>query len=288
MVQCTSPFVTAADVDGTVAVLDREGADSAFTATASHGFLWQSASDGARAVNHDATCRPRRQDREPEVLETGAVYAMRAEGFRTAGHRFFGKIAFYEVPGLRSLEIDEPEDLEVARRLAPLVDAEKGLDSLPPRVDAVLLDFDGVLTDNKVATDQNGAESVVCDRSDGLGIERLLDAGVLVAVLSKEQNPVVAARCRKLGVECIQGVDDKGAALDRFLGERSLHAESVVFVGNDLNDVDCLAMAGCGAVVADAHPSALAVADLVLTRDGGDGAVREMADLILIRMDAAR
>lgn len=279
MVQCTSPFVVPSDIDGTIAALD--DADSAFTVTPSHGFLWRSGPGGAVAANHDATTRLRRQDREPEYLETGGVYAMRTPGFRDARHRFFGRIAFHEVPRLRALEIDEPGDLVLARALAPQIDAEQARDRLPARVAALVLDFDGVLTDNKVVTREDGTESVLCDRSDGFGIELLQRAGVRVVVLSKERNPVVAARCAKLGVEHVQGLDDKVPALQQFLAREAIEPSEVVFVGNDANDAGCLALAACGAIVADSHPSVRHVADLVLTRPGGHGAVREMADLIL-------
>jgi YrbI family 3-deoxy-D-manno-octulosonate 8-phosphate phosphatase len=287
MLQCTSPFVTAADVDGTVNALERHHADSAFTAVPSHAFLWHGDADGATGANHDASTRLRRQDRAPEYLETGAVYAMRTPGFRAAQHRFFGRITFHEVPRLRALEIDDPADLVVARALAGAIDAEEAAGRLPRRVAALVLDFDGVLTDNRVMTSQDGTESVVGNRSDGLGIEMLRNAGVQVAVLSKERNPVVEARCRKLGVECVQGLDDKQAALKQYLAEHALDPAEVVFVGNDANDAECLALVACGAIVADAHPSVRAVADLVLTRAGGDGAVREMADLILTRVEGS-
>ena len=116
MIQCTSPFTTAADIDGTIACLDDPGVDCAFTAARSHGFLWREGGGpcGAVAVNHDAAVRDRRQDRPPEYVETGAVYVMRTAGFRAARHRFFGRAAIYEVPASRSLEIDEPADLVLA------------------------------------------------------------------------------------------------------------------------------------------------------------------------------
>lgn len=119
MMQCTSPFTIAADVDGTIACLDDAGIDCAFTGSRSHRFLWREgdAALGAVAVNHDSRVRPRRQDRPPEFIETGAVYAMRTDGFRVARHRFFGCAAIYEVPTARALEIDEPTDLALAEAL---------------------------------------------------------------------------------------------------------------------------------------------------------------------------
>jgi N-acylneuraminate cytidylyltransferase len=211
---------------------------------------------------------------------------MRTAGFRAANHRFFGRIALHEVPAARTLEIDEPADLARADLLARTPPGDLAA-RLPERVEAVIFDFDGVLTDNKVITHQDGTESVVADRSDGLGIERLREAGFRLVVMSKEQNPVVAARCAKLQIECVQGIRDKGPAMQAWLDAAGIPAAHAIFVGNDVNDLDCLRLAGCGIVVADAHPDTLAAADAVLTRPGGRGAVRELADTLLARPGAA-
>ncbi|WP_349637092.1 acylneuraminate cytidylyltransferase family protein [Streptomyces sp. RerS4] len=127
-VQCTSPFLTAEEVDACVLAVVRDGADSSFTAAPFHGFLWSTTPDAgpghhAHGVNHDSASRPRRQDRTPEYLETGSVYAMRADGFRTHGHRFFGRVQLVPTAPERAIEIDEPGDLVRARALAPLLDA---------------------------------------------------------------------------------------------------------------------------------------------------------------------
>ncbi len=280
MLQCTSPFTTAADIDGTVRLVADGEADSAFTAAPTHGFLWRTDANGANSVNHDASNRPRRQDRAPEFVETGAVYAMETAGFLTHRHRFFGRIELFEVAPERALEIDAPHDLVVANALAalPLAAAEP---RLPTPVTGLALDFDGVLTDNRVMTFSDGTEAVVSDRADGLGIELLRATGLPMIVLSKERNPVVAARCLKLGLPFQQGIDDKVGAFRSWMTELALDPAGVVFVGNDVNDVECLDIAGYAVVVADAHDDARRAADLVLTRAGGRGAVRELVDLIL-------
>lgn len=282
MMQCTSPFTLPDDVDGTVSLV-RDGADCAFTAAPSHVFLWRVGPEGATAVNHDSARRPRRQDRPGEFVETGAVYAMRIAGFREARHRFFGRIALLEVPAARALEIDDPADLGLAEVISVGHDRDLSVECLPDPVVGLVLDFDGVVTDNRVVTLHDGSEAVISDRSDGFGVGMLREAGIPVMVLSKERNPVVAARCQKLGVECIQGIDDKEPVFRAWVAERAVSIANVVFVGNDVNDVDCLRAAGCGVAVADAHPDARAAADLVLSRPGGRGAVRELADIILTR-----
>jgi YrbI family 3-deoxy-D-manno-octulosonate 8-phosphate phosphatase len=283
--QCTAPLTTAEDIDGTIRALIDRGADSAFAAAPSHSFLWRRGPDGeAIAVNHDPRGRQRRQDREPELVEAGSVYVMRVEGFTRARHRFFGRTVLHEVSRTHLLEVDEPIDLEHAQVALMNRYAGMRLALLPARPAALVLDFDGVLTDNMVTTDQDGRESVRCSRGDGMGIERLRNAGVPVVVLSKEKNPVVSARCAKLGVPCVQGLEDKAAALASWLDEKGIDPADAVFLGNDVNDEACLAAVGCGVVVADAHPAVMRAARFVLTADGGRGAVRELTDLIEARL----
>lgn len=154
---------------------------------------------------------------------------------------------------------------------------------LPAHVSALAMDFDGVHTDNRVLVAQDGTESVWCDRSDGLGIELLRKSGVPLVVLSKERNPVVTARCEKLQIPCIQGVDDKITALREWAMHAQVEASELVFLGNDINDLECLRWAGCAVAVNDSHPEVLRSVHLVLEANGGQGAVRELCELILLR-----
>jgi N-acylneuraminate cytidylyltransferase len=134
--------------------------------------------------------------------------------------------------------------------------------------------------------DQDGTESVRVHRGDGWGLARLRERGVPVAVLSTEANPVVAARCRKLGIPCVQDMPDKAAGLSELLEQFGARAGHTAFVGNDVNDLPALRAVGLPVVVADAHPDARAAARLVLARRGGDGAVREFCDLLLTHWGA--
>jgi 3-deoxy-D-manno-octulosonate 8-phosphate phosphatase (KDO 8-P phosphatase) len=146
-------------------------------------------------------------------------------------------------------------------------------------VHLVVFDFDGVFTDNTVTVSQDGVESVSCCRSDGLGLRRLREIGVPALILSTEANPVVSTRARKIGLPCIQGCDDKLQALEEEVSRRGISLKEVAFVGNDINDAACLEHVGLAVVVRDAYPEVAALADIVLERDGGKGAVREFCDL---------
>ncbi|HEY0715193.1 MAG TPA: HAD hydrolase family protein [Polyangia bacterium] len=149
------------------------------------------------------------------------------------------------------------------------------------RVRLVAFDFDGVFTDNMVYVFEDGREAVRCFRSDGLGLSKLKREGVALVVISTETNPVVSARCRKLGLRCIQGCDDKRSALESIAAEGGYALDQIAYVGNDINDLSCLQVAGVPIVVADAHPDVSGAA-LYRTRiPGGQGAVREICDLIV-------
>ena len=281
-VQCTAPFIQAEDIDGVVNQLVRDNADSALAAAYFHGFLWEKGPGGdARGVDHAAGERKRRQDLARRYLEAGSVYAFRTEGFRAARTRFFGRIALYEIPRERCWEIDDESDLVVAEALARVLPPAVSPAVLPGRIGALILEFDGVLTDNRVMVTSDGREGVLCNRSDGLGLGELRDAGLPMLILSKERDPVVDVRARKLGIESITGADDKLAVLKKWLAERGIDAADVVYVGNDVNDLECIEHVGCGVAVADAQPRVRAAADLVLRCSGGAGAVREVSDMIL-------
>ncbi|MFF3751075.1 cytidylyltransferase domain-containing protein [Streptomyces sp. NPDC002018] len=287
LVQCTSPFITAEDLDGVVGAVTEDGADTALTVAPTHGFIWRQDSEGSDdggasggyGVNHDKSNRPRRQDRPQEYLETGAAYAMRADGFRAAGHRFFGRTALVRTDPSRVLEIDDPHDLARARALAPLLDP-----AVLPRhddIDAVVLDFDGTQTDDKVMVDSDGREMVAVHRGDGLGIAALRRSGLELLILSTEQNPVVAARARKLQVPVLHGIDRKDLALKQWCDEQGIAPERVLYVGNDVNDLPCFGLVGWPVAVASAHDAVRAAARAVTTTPGGEGAIREIAAWLL-------
>lgn len=284
--QCTSPLTEPSHIDGAVEKLLSDKADCAFTATPFFHFLWNRGPDGlAGGINHDWKTRPMRQDREEQFLENGAVYAMKTEGFLKNRHRFFGRTVLYELPSDSSLEVDEPRDLQVAELILRERYRCNMLSLLPERISALVFDFDGVFTDNKVLVFQDGSEAVLCDRNDGLGLSRLRQLDIPMLVLSTEENPVVAARCGKLKIPCVQGVSDKQGSLIRWLKEKNLEADQTVFVGNDANDLGCLNSVGCPVAVEDAIPEVKSAARIVLSSPGSDGAVREICDLVLSRME---
>ena len=137
------------------------------------------------------------------------------------------------------------------------------------------------MTDNKVYVLQDGREAVACSRSDGWGITRLKKTGIPLLVLSTERNPVVRARCEKLGLACLHGYDEKSIALRQWLDENRVDPARVIYLGNDLNDLPSMGLVGCPVAVGDAYPEVIAACRFVLRANGGSGAVRELADLVM-------
>ena len=280
--QATSPLTVAEDIDGTVQTLLDEGADSALAVAPFHYFLWEKSSDNqAIGINHDKSFRPLRQEREgQQYRETGAIYVMETRQFLQAGHRFFGKTSLYVMPEERCHEIDEPVDFAIAEGLMRQQLKRSYQELLPKKIEAVVYDFDGVFTDNRVHLNEAGLESGTCHRGDGMGCQQLQRHGIRQLILSSEVNPVVAARGQKLGLTVIQGVRSKLERLQQWLGENAIALEHTLFLGNDINDRECLKAVGCGVIVADAHPSVFSCAKIVLENKGGFGAIRELTDLI--------
>ncbi len=164
-----------------------------------------------------------------------------------------------------------------------MVSPGKARQTMPTTIKMIITDFDGVVTDNLVITDQNGKESVTASRSDSMHIKKLRELGVEVLVLSSEPNPVVAARAEKMGVKAIHnvGMQDKGRVMREVLEQKNVKAEHVIYIGNDLNDLPCFEIAGWSVAVADAYPEVLRAADHVLTKTGGHGAIRELCEIVL-------
>ena len=228
-----------------------------------------------------------RQILPPVYWQTGHIDAIRAATILNGS--MSGKNIYPLVIDSRfTVDIDNLQDWARYEHLV----ATGGLDMVwagrthrpfPAHVKLIVSDFDGVITDNRVWTDENGKETVVASRSDSMHIRTLRERGVEVMILSSEPNPVVKARASKMGVEAIHGIDirGKGEALKQLLAEKNVDAANVVYIGNDLNDLPCFEIAGWSVAVADAYPEVIQAADHVLVKPGGHGAVRELCELVL-------
>lgn len=228
-----------------------------------------------------------RQKLPPVYWQTGHIDAIRPERTFMAGDSMSGKniMPLFLDPDY-TIDIDTPFDWMryewlVTHAGLNMVWPGRGRRGIPKNVELVVMDFDGVMTDDCVIVDQNGIESVRCSRADGMGIRLLRESGMKIVVLSSERNPVVMTRCKKLNLECIHGVLKKGDILENYLKEKEINPQNVIYVGNDINDLPCFSLVGCAVVPADAHNVVKNAADIVLLHNGGEGAVRELCDMLL-------
>jgi YrbI family 3-deoxy-D-manno-octulosonate 8-phosphate phosphatase len=147
----------------------------------------------------------------------------------------------------------------------------------------VVFDFDGVFTDNRVSTNSDGTESVITSKYDSLAVSLLLEVapefGIQTFVLSSEVSPVVQMRCKKMGIECFPGVQNKLAFVLEKFGEGVLR--NMIFVCNDLNDLRLMNRVGFTFVPSDSPPQVKAIADQISNRLGGHGFVREVIEILL-------
>ena len=230
-----------------------------------------------------------RQGLPATYWQTGHIDAIRTSSLLAKGSMSGDVILPLKIDARYAVDIDTENDWRRAERLVEensldMVRPGKAPRPFPETVKLMVLDFDGVLTDDRVWVNEGGEESVAAHRGDGYGLGLVKERGLEVLVLSREENPVVAARCKKLGILAVQGIKDKASKLAELLSERELDSKYVIYVGNDVNDLPCFPIAGYAVAVGDAHPHVLAAADMRLTQAGGHGAVRELCDMLLKQM----
>ena len=147
-------------------------------------------------------------------------------------------------------------------------------------IDLVVYDFDGVMTDNRVILFQDGTEAVTVNRADGLGVDCIRSMGLPQLILSTETNSVVNARGAKLGIDVIASCADKKLALIDFCAHHNYELKKVVYLGNDLNNLEVMKIVGFPVAPVDAHPKIKKIAKLITEAKGGEGVVRELSDAI--------
>jgi len=145
-------------------------------------------------------------------------------------------------------------------------------------INAIVFDFDGVLTNNYVQVDQNGNESVSCCRSDGLAFDALRKLKVTTCILSTETNSVVIKRSEKLRVPVINCVDNKANKLIEWSTNNGIDLGKILYVGNDINDLPAMKISGYSACPSDSHQKIKDIATITLRTTGGAGVVRELLE----------
>jgi N-acylneuraminate cytidylyltransferase len=228
-----------------------------------------------------------RQILPPVYWQTGHIDAIRTSTILEKGSMSGTTIVPLVIDPAFTVDIDSIFDWQQAEWLVmngglELVDLANQRRKLPEKIELLVMDFDGVLTDNRVWVDEEGHERIAASRSDSFGLSLLRrKTNIQALVLSRETNPVVAARCEKLDLPFLQGIKEKDVALKAVAAAKKINLENIIYMGNDVNDLPCFPLVACAIAPADAEKEILRAADIILTKYGGHGAVRELCDMLL-------
>lgn len=150
------------------------------------------------------------------------------------------------------------------------------------QIKMLVMDVDGVLSDGKIIYDANGVETKIFHVQDGFGIECLHKAGLKTAIITGRSSPIVEKRAKELKItHFLQARPDKLEALNEILSDLDITLADCAYIGDDWVDIKALQQVGFAVAVANAHSEVIKRVDMVTTRKGGEGAVRELCDIIL-------
>lgn len=279
LVQATSPFTQSEDFDLAFQLLKRQKADSLLSCTRVKRFFWNE--DGI-PINYDFKNRPRRQDFKGNLVENGAFYINIVENILKNKNRLSGKISIYEMPEFTSIELDEPDDWKMAEILMN----KYFLSKIRSKNDIKLfaIDVDGVLTDGGMYYSKEGEIFKKFNTKDGMGIELLKENNIIPVIITRENSEIVLRRAEKLKIEEVYiGIKDKLKIIEKLKKKYNLEYENMAYIGDDLNDLPVIKKVGLSFAPNDA---ALEIKNCVthfLLKLGGEVALREAVDRILIK-----
>ncbi len=282
LIQATSPLLTADDLTRGIEIYENDGFDSVLSVVEQKRFHWAKTENGGYApTNYDYKNRPRRQEFDGYFVENGAFYITSGAAFKDSRCRLSGKIGICPMPESTYYEIDEPSDWVIIENLLKTKLAETS-SVAPKKIKLLLTDCDGVLTDGGMYYSEKGDELKKFNTKDGMGLEKLGEAGVKRGIITGEDTHIVTNRSNKMKLDYLyQGVRDKLSVMKEIAEKMGISLDEVAYIGDDINDVDCIKAAGLGMTVADGMQAAKDAADCVLNAKGGEGAVREAAERIL-------
>ncbi len=274
--QCTSPIRKIGEIDEAFKKIKNFKGDSLISVTESKKFLWKYKKNKFQSINYDFKKRQREQDFEKQFEENGSIYIIKSKLLRKEKNRLCGKIIPFIMNPFSSLQIDEKDDLKLAR----LIMSDQKVKLNFKNIKLIVLDFDGVLTDDKVTLNELNQESVTMHRGDGLAISYLKDKGYKVIVLSSEKSNLAKMRCKKLQIDCYNNIKSKIDFLKNYISGNKYKKSEILYVGNDLNDLECMKFVGIPIAVANSHDKVLKKSKLILNTKGGEGAIRELSTFL--------
>ncbi|MCM1235253.1 MAG: acylneuraminate cytidylyltransferase [Ruminococcus flavefaciens] len=281
LVQATSPLLTGEDLKRGMESFQNSDTDSVLSVVRQKRFRWNIDSDGfVTPMNYDVFNRPRRQEFAGDLVENGAFYISSKENLLRSKNRISGRIRAVEMRADSFFEIDEPSDWVIIEALMQKNGMKRSTNFY--NVQMFLTDCDGCLTDGGMYYTERGDELKKFNTKDGMGFQLLREKGIITGIITGEDMDLNRRRASKLKLdEVYGGVKDKLSVIKDLCAKYGIRPEDVVYVGDDINDLAAMQFVGHGCTVADAQKDIRDAATYITTAKGGDGAIREIIDLIL-------
>ncbi len=281
LIQATSPMLTGKDLDRGLEIYRGADVDSVLSVVRQKRFCWRASEENdVHPINYDPLQRPRRQEFEGYLVENGAFYITGRENLLRSKCRISGKIKAAEMCEEAYYEIDEPGDWLIMEALMRQRGAA-GRSGVPD-IRMFLTDCDGCLTDGGMYYTESGDEFKKFNTRDGMAFELLRKRGIVTGIITGENRRSVKQRAEKLQLDiCRLGVKDKLACVKSLCSEYGIPMQNVLYIGDDINDLEAVAAAGYGCCAGDACEQVRAAADYIADRRGGEGVIREIAERIL-------
>lgn len=279
LVQATSPLTETKDFEKALIKMKSDNSDSLLTCVRVKRFLWN---DSNQPVNYNFENRPRRQDFKGVLVENGAFYINSVSNIISYQNRLSGKISIYEMEEYKYVEIDEDNDWIIAESL---MKKYSKINKNRKKIKVFLSDVDGTLTDAGMYYSESGEELKKFNTRDGKGFELLKHKGIKVGIITSEETSIVERRAKKMKLDFLfQGLAHKGKldiALEICKNE-GISIEEIAYIGDDLNCIELLERVGLAACPSDSVLSVKNISNInVMTKKGGEGAVREFSEIIL-------
>ena len=280
LVQATSPLLSKEDIEN--GLEEYENADSVLSVVNQKRFIWSNTKN-SHPINYDYLNRPRRQDFDGFFVENGAFYITSKKLLLKNECRISGKINAVVMDEESYYEIDEPSDWSIIENLLKMKHETSDLSEKIRKIKCLLVDCDGVLTNGAMYYTENGDEIKKFSTKDGMGFKLLKEKGFLTGIITGEDVQLVKRRFEKMNLDILyMGVSDKLKVLNQICEDYKLAYDEIAYIGDDINDIDVIKNVGFGCCVNDSVKSVKNNASYITYSDGGNGAVREVIDLLLM------
>ncbi|WMM24201.1 HAD hydrolase family protein [Tissierella sp. MB52-C2] len=283
LIQATSPLLEAKDLDKGFKMLLEKKFQSILSVVRQKRFIWRKSEHSYFSANYDYNNRPMRQKFEGFLVENGAFYITNKMELLKSQNRLSGNIGVVEMSEDSYFEIDEPSDwIIVEGLLKQKKNNSTNIERLFRGVKLLITDSDGVLTDGGMYYSEQGDELKKFNTKDGMGVQILREIGINTVIITGENVELVKKRAEKLGIkEIYMGIKDKAPLVRKIAESHSLNLEEIAYIGDDVNDLEAIKIVGLGCSVEDGMERVKDAAKYVTRAKGGQGALREVAELII-------